>query len=308
MAYKIAIDPGHGGQDFGAMYEERKEKDDNLDLALAVGQLLEDQGVDVVYTRVEDVYNTPFEKATMGNNADADLFVSFHRNAAVQPGSGKGAEVLVYQDANLPATVARSILEGMEAAGFQNNGVTERKDLVVLRRTRMPAVLLEVGFLDNPEDNAKFDDNFEMLAQEIASGILKAIPTSGGQTQAADPPADTRETTDSFPVKTGQREIWYPGQNPFSQNGTGQNGTGLNGTGQQPPASDPLYRVQTGAYREKRYAENMRNELTAEGFPAFLLYQDGYYKVQVGAFAVLENAIRMERVLREYGYNTYITT
>ena len=77
MAYKIAIDPGHGGRDPGAVFEGRQEKDDVLELALAVGQILEDSGVEVVYTRVDDVYNTPFEKATMGNNSGADLFVSF---------------------------------------------------------------------------------------------------------------------------------------------------------------------------------------------------------------------------------------
>ena len=80
MAYRIVIDPGHGGEDFGATYKGRNEKDDNLNLALAVGRILADNGIDVLYTRTEDVYNTPFEKATMGNNANADLFLSIHRN------------------------------------------------------------------------------------------------------------------------------------------------------------------------------------------------------------------------------------
>ena len=63
MAYKIVLDAGHGGEDPGAVYKDRKEKDDNLKLALAVGRILEDNGVDVVYTRTTDVYQTPFEKA-----------------------------------------------------------------------------------------------------------------------------------------------------------------------------------------------------------------------------------------------------
>ena len=63
MAYKIVLDAGHGGEDPGAVYKDRKEKDDNLKLTLAVGKILEENGVDVVYTRTTDIYQTPFEKA-----------------------------------------------------------------------------------------------------------------------------------------------------------------------------------------------------------------------------------------------------
>ena len=275
MAYKVAIDPGHGGRDPGAVYEGRQEKDDVLELALAVGQILEDSGVDVVYTRVDDVYNTPFEKATMGNNSGADLFVSFHRNAMPTPGSANGAEVLVYSDEGLPAQVARNVLAELSEAGFADRGVIERKNLVVLRRTQMPAVLLEVGFIDNPEDNQIFDSEFEQIAQGIADGILESVglesapaPDTGGTEPQPQPPRPEQE----------------------------------------PPEQETLYRVQVGAYRERNNAYDMLNQLLAEGFPAFILYDDNLYRVQVGAFARLENAIRMERSLRQYGYNTYITT
>ena len=79
MAYKIVLDAGHGGEDPGAVYKERKEKDDNLKLTLAVGKILEENGVDVVYTRTTDIYQTPFEKAKAANEAGADFFISFHR-------------------------------------------------------------------------------------------------------------------------------------------------------------------------------------------------------------------------------------
>ena len=59
MAYKIIIDPGHGGSDSGATYNGRQEKDDALRMAMAVGDLLKNAGFDVVYTRTTDVYNTP---------------------------------------------------------------------------------------------------------------------------------------------------------------------------------------------------------------------------------------------------------
>lgn len=81
MAYKIVLDAGHGGEDPGAVYKDRKEKDDNLKLALAVGRILEDNGVDVVYTRTTDVYQTPFEKARIANETGADYFFLFTETA-----------------------------------------------------------------------------------------------------------------------------------------------------------------------------------------------------------------------------------
>ena len=82
MAYKIILDPGHGGSDPGATFNGRQEKDEALGLAMSVGKLLENAGFDVAYTRTTDIYNTPFEKATIANNMGGDLFVSFHRNSA----------------------------------------------------------------------------------------------------------------------------------------------------------------------------------------------------------------------------------
>ena len=75
-----------------------------------------------------------------------------------------------------------------------------------------------------------------------------------------------------------------------------------------PEEPEELYRVQAGAFRERQNADNLLQLLENDGFPAFIVYQDGLYKVQVGAFSRLSNAIAMEREVREKGYNTYITT
>ena len=168
----VVIDPGHGGSDPGAVYNGRQEKDDVLRLGKAVGALLEARGVDVVYTRDGDFYETPFKKAQDGNNVGADYFVSIHRNSSEYPDQYSGAEVLVYSDSGIKKELANNILEGMEKAGLKNLGVDERKDLVVLRRTRMPAVLVEAGFINSDKDNETFDRNFDELAQGIANGIL----------------------------------------------------------------------------------------------------------------------------------------
>ena len=62
MPYSIMLDAGHGGRDPGAVYNGRQEKDDALRLTLAVGEILQNNGIDVQYTRTTDVYQTPYEK------------------------------------------------------------------------------------------------------------------------------------------------------------------------------------------------------------------------------------------------------
>ena len=114
MAYKIVLDAGHGGEDPGAVYKDRKEKDDNLKLTLAVGKILEENGVDVVYTRTTDIYQTPFEKAKAANEAGADFFISFHRNSSSKPEQYNGVEVLVYDKKGIkyPGSIGRTGVSG----------------------------------------------------------------------------------------------------------------------------------------------------------------------------------------------------
>lgn len=171
----IVLDAGHGGMDYGAVYEGRREKDDNLALTMAVGERLQDAGFDVVYTRTTDVYDTPFQKAQKANAVGADFFVSIHRNAFPTPNTASGVETLVYNDEGIKAEVAENINEELAEIGFNNLGVKERPNLVVLKRTNMPAVLVEAGFLDNEADNALYDANFDAVAQAIADGITNTL-------------------------------------------------------------------------------------------------------------------------------------
>ena len=73
----IMLDAGHGGYDSGAVYGDRYEKNDTLSLVLAVGTILENNGVDVLYTRTTDVYQSPNEKAGIANRSDADTLFPF---------------------------------------------------------------------------------------------------------------------------------------------------------------------------------------------------------------------------------------
>lgn len=329
--YRIALDAGHGGSDPGAVYNGRQEKDDTLDLTLAVGDILKKNGIDVYYTRTTDEYETPFKKATDANNSGADLFVSIHRNSSENPNQYSGVETLVYSDTGLKAEVARNINNQLEDAGFKNLGVDERKNLVVLKRTKMPAVLVEAGFINNDKDNYLFDEEFDSIAQAIADGILESIPSgrpgnttsnksnrtdnnnnsnnnsnnnnssnsqmnNSGRTASA--PIDNTAMVNSIPPDNEVFSVPVSSSNIMPQCPCDNN--------DYDTENEALYRVQVGAYRNKDNADRMLNSLLIDGFPAFIIYDDGYYKVQVGAYRILLNAIKMEQRLRRFRYSTYI--
>lgn len=329
--YRIALDAGHGGSDPGAVYKGRQEKDDTLDLTLAVGDILKKNGIDVYYTRTTDEYETPFKKATDANNSGADLFVSIHRNSSENPNQYSGVETLVYSDTGLKAEVARNINNQLENAGFKNLGVDERKNLVVLKRTKMPAVLVEAGFINNDKDNYLFDEEFDSIAQAIADGILESIPSgrpgnttsnksnrtdnnnnssnnsnnnnsSNGQMnnsgRTASAPIDSTAMVNSIPPDNEVFSVPVSSSNIMPQCPCDNN--------DYDTENEALYRVQVGAYRNKDNADRMLNSLLIDGFPAFIIYEDGYYKVQVGAYRILLNAIKMEQRLRRFRYSTYI--
>lgn len=171
----IILDAGHGGANPGAVYEGRQEKDDTLRLTMAVGAILEESGVDVYYSRTTDIFESPLEKALDANRVGGDYFISIHRNSSPVPNQYTGVESLVYDMYGAAAQMAYSINYQLEQVGFVNHGVNERKNLVVLRRTNMPAVLVEVGFINTDADNELFDSKFDEIAQAIADGILNVL-------------------------------------------------------------------------------------------------------------------------------------
>lgn len=174
----VVLDAGHGGQNPGAVYNGRQEKDDALALVLAIGPILEANGVNVYYTRTTDVYEPPWQKAMEGNAVNADYFVSVHRNSSPYPNQYTGVESLVYNRYGEAARLAYNINTRLEELGFVNQGVNERRDLAVLNRTEMPTVLVEVGFINTDADNELFDQRFNEIAQAIADGILATVESA----------------------------------------------------------------------------------------------------------------------------------
>lgn len=196
MPYSIMLDAGHGGIDPGAVYDGRREKDDTLRLVLAIGEILQNNGIDVEYTRTTDVYESPYQKALEANEAEVDYFVSIHRNSSEEAGQYMGVESLVYDLSGIKYEMAQNINAQLETVGFVDLGVKARPNLVVLRRTKMPAVLVEVGFINSDTDNRLFDENFEDIAEAIARGIIETIQPD--HTDAGMKPKNYRVQVGSF--------------------------------------------------------------------------------------------------------------
>ena len=313
MAVKIVIDAGHGGYDAGATYNGRREKDDTLALALAVGEMLEAQGYDVVYTRTDDVYDSPVQKARIGNESGADFFVSIHRNSSPAPNQYNGVQTLIYNDTGLKATMAENVNNELEKVGYRKINVVERPDLAVLRRTRMPAVLVEAGFINSDEDNNLFDTKFSETAEAIARGIDETIRDAGYTVSQA----GNRESTVKTAIQNeNQENTMRVGADEDSENKVYAGTQMVNeyyGISRTTPvfaaqaSQEPSgYQILVGIYRTFGTASYQANRFINAGYDAMVYEDDGLYQVRVGDYETIEDAIIAQRELRDRGYDTLI--
>ncbi len=293
MAVKIMIDPGHGGYDNGASFGNRREKDEVLRLALAVGDILKAQGYDVEYTRTTDVYDSPVQKARIGNASGADFFVSLHRNSSATPNQYSGVETLVYDDSGIKADMARNINSKLEEVGYRNLGVDVRPNLAVLRRTSMPAVLVEAGFINTEADNSLFDTKFNETAQAIADGIDETIRLAGLR-------ADRGRVANDY--------YGYEAAVPVFAEGSCRDCVDNDDLENVPdkPVQGETYQILTGIYRSFGAAQYNLSKLSNEGYFASIYEDDGLFQVRVGDYDNIEEAIIAQRVLRDRGYETLI--
>lgn len=179
MEGAICLDAGHGGNDVGAVYNGRLEKDDNLKIAQEVGRVLEQQGEKVLLTRDTDKTVSLGSRTKLANSRKASLFVSMHRNS----GAGTGIEIWVeHTSPKKDTALANAILKELNRAGLQTNrGVKtgmiedEKSDFHVNRETNMPSCLVEFGFIDNETDNTLFEQNLKVYAKGVAKAIMATL-------------------------------------------------------------------------------------------------------------------------------------
>lgn len=254
MAYKVVVDAGHGGYDSGAVYNGRLEKNDNLDLALAVGDVLAYNGIDVLFTRVDDIYISPLERAAMANEENVDLFVSIHRNSSPVPNTYSGVRTVVYREEGLQQQVAENINAEMEEIGFVNLGIDVRTDLAILRRTTMPAVSTEIGFINTDSDNTLFDERFDDIAYGIAAGILDALNMED----------ETVEAAEVYRVQIGLFRI-PPNAESLMEN------LRMAGYDAAVVPQGDLYAVQVGNFNNMEDALDLEQELRLQGYSTLVV-------------------------------------
>jgi N-acetylmuramoyl-L-alanine amidase len=169
----VAIDPGHGGRDPGAVgIQGIQEKDIVLDISFQVARLLEQQGVQAVLTRTDDSEIDLEPRVSLAERVNANLFVSIHANSInMSRPDISGIETYYFGNGeDLARVIHASVLQG--------TGATDRRvrqaRFYVLRKSSMPSVLVEVGFVTGAEDAAKLSDPAyrSQMAASIARGIL----------------------------------------------------------------------------------------------------------------------------------------
>jgi N-acetylmuramoyl-L-alanine amidase len=173
----IVIDPGHGGFDIGATVKHFEEKELTLRTSQYLKKNLEKMKYHVIMTRNRDEYIPLKARAEVANSTKSQILVSVHYNWASSP-RASGIEIFYYGKAESwrlakSKQLAQNILARMiSQTGAPSRGLKEG-NFCVIRETHMPAVLIECGFLTNPEELKKISDTryLEKIAQSIAEGI-----------------------------------------------------------------------------------------------------------------------------------------
>lgn len=173
----IAVDPGHGGSDPGTIgYRGTFEKDVNLAISLYLGELLSEAGAKVVYTRDSDIYVSIFKRPEVAVEARADLFVSVHANSNIERGRARGTETLYRAGDPVSELFARIVQEELvKAITLIDRRIWGREDLAVFNGSDIPSILVEVGFLDHPDEEVllRAPGFQQAAAQGIFNGIVR---------------------------------------------------------------------------------------------------------------------------------------
>jgi N-acetylmuramoyl-L-alanine amidase len=177
---KICLDPGHGGEDKGALFRGLKEKDIVLDIALSCMEQLQVFHWTAL-TRTSDRHVSLDKRVTLANWWQANLFVSIHCNADPDPDEpgmpeASGEEIWVYPGSTSGLRVARAIKDHIDSffPVHPFRGIKESRNLYVLRHTKMPAVLIETGFIDNIGEHKAFQEAAfrRGIGKQLARGLL----------------------------------------------------------------------------------------------------------------------------------------
>jgi N-acetylmuramoyl-L-alanine amidase len=235
MTTEFLFDPGHGGNDPGAVGYGLKEADVVLDLCLKTGNYLLQNytGVRIHYTRTSDTTMSLTERTNLANLKHVDFMYSFHNNSHTTS-TAHGFETFVYTSPSTKSVAAQNIIHDEIMKFLKGYGITDRgkkkANFHIVRESKMPAVLAEYLFISNKKENDLLsDDNFRSkLAEATAKGIAKAW----GLKEKPKPTPQTKPVVSK--------------------------------------PSNTLYKVQIGAFSEKVNAEKLAAQAKAKGFKTYI--------------------------------------
>ena len=183
--YRIVLDPGHGGRDPGAIGPSgTKEKDVNLAVARLLAKELS-YFARPIMTREVDEHRELWERTTLANTVTADLFISIHCNSAKNP-DACGTETYVYRFGGEAEKLAREVQVKLVAALKTKDRGVKEKSLHVCRETKMPAILVELGFISHADEERRLaSPEFQKAAaRAIVQGVADYLGVSLQQSEA----------------------------------------------------------------------------------------------------------------------------
>ncbi|MBU9713299.1 N-acetylmuramoyl-L-alanine amidase [Evansella tamaricis] len=283
--FKLYLDPGHGGNDSGAVGNGLKEKDVVLEISLRIRDILMDQydDVEVKMSRTKDATISLSDRTKDANKWNADYFLSVHANAA--NGSANGYEDYIYKGLSEDSDTAmyRNILhkEIMKVNNLRSRG-KKKANFHVLRESSMSAILTENGFIDHEGDAKKLRDP-EWL-QKVAQGHVNGLERAFNLTRKNKEKNQEEESAEEYTEKEKS-----------NQKRTGQK------------LEKGLYKVIAGSFKKKSNAKKRANQLQNDGYDTYVVKvnlnneREPFHRVQIGAFKKKDNAVRLRDKVRKYG-------
>jgi len=217
-------------------------------------------------------------------------------------------QALVYSTEGKEAVaLGEAINENLEKLGFQDLGVEAIPDLIVLHKTQMPAVLMEVGFINSDKDNELWDEKYTEIVQEIVSGIEETVPLK-------------RQTWNEHSI---QEEANFARENHLVSDRAGWNtdfyrkDNDISEGNEEDVLQQPVWRevqpkrkfyVQTGLFKYDVNAAYQLERLQMLGYDGIIHYEKPYYGVWIGGQENLDEAVETQRQLQEHGYQTLIVS
>ena len=173
----LVLDAGHGGIDPGTEAAHISEKDINLAITKRMAELMQEAGATITMIRETDEYVDLADRSYKGNQTSADLFLSLHCNYFEGDSTIDGLEVYYHRNSDISRQYAENLTQVLKDANVISMRSASKQNMQVLRNSSLPAIMVEMGFLSNPEECAKLEDPLyqEFLARLLTEKVISVL-------------------------------------------------------------------------------------------------------------------------------------